>query len=190
MPAKPGRVSNVRTEAERLRMLAGPHGRSAPWRAGRWIISLVRDEAIYLSEWCLSTTDSCRENSSISVGCGVPSDEFTAYSHQLATNLRPSDVAPLLRQGLPRSALAPGSLSAAASRRRKSPQGARAGCARVRCQYTDVLSANPGACSRSRSGRTPKRPRPRGCLSLGYFSLGKQREVTRPPGWRTKLTWT
>ena len=25
------------------------------------------------------------------------------------------------------------------------PEGARAGCARVRCQYTDVLSANPGA---------------------------------------------
>ena len=40
-----------------------------------------------------------------------------------------------------------------------------------------------GASSRSRRADA-RRSRPRGCLSLGYFSLGKQREVTRSPGRR------
>src|SRR6185312_8704126 len=35
-------------------------------------------------------------------------------------------------------------------------------------------------------GHDARRPRPCGCLSLGYFSLGKQREVTRSPGWRAE----
>ena len=52
----------------------------------------------------------------------------------------------LLRQ----DAAKPGAPYGAASRRRKSPQGWRAGCAPVRCSYTDVRSANPAAGSRTR----------------------------------------
>ena len=36
-------------------------------------------------------------------------------------------------------------------RAQEKPEGARAGCARVRCMHTDVHSANPGARSRTRS---------------------------------------
>jgi len=85
-----------------------------------------------------------------------------------------------------RALLLPGPSRPRRGRAGKSPKGraheARAFAVRpgMACQRTS------GASSRSRLGTMPKRPRPRGCLSLGYFSLGKQREVTRPPGWRTK----
>ena len=80
----------------------------------------------------------------------------------------------------------PGALSAAASGGGKSPSGARAGCTRVRCQYRDVLSANLRSRLRSRWAWMPNDRGREGALSLGYFSLGKQREVTRSPGWRAE----
>src|SRR5579859_5486713 len=44
----------------------------------------------------------------------------------------------------------------------------------------DALSTNPA--TRTRTYRAPPDRRlVRGALSLGYFSLGKQRKVTRPP---------
>jgi len=54
------------------------------------------------------------------------------------------------------------------------------------------LPAHGRAVSEPRSGLTSvagQEPGDRdrgGALSLGYFSLGKQREVTRPPGGRTE----
>ena len=57
-------------------------------------------------------------------------------------------------------------------------------------RYTDVPSENPGPTSRP-EGQDARRARRRGGLSLGYFSLATQREVTRPAepddtshGWR------
>jgi len=74
-----------------------------------------------------------------------------------------------------RSGLWPSSPMPRAGGRRNSPQGGRHGC-------------RPG----DRQGRTPCRSTPppvcdpagarhRGGLSFGYFSLAKQRKVTRPP---------
>jgi len=66
-----------------------------------------------------------------------------------------------------------GSPLGAARTRRKKPEGARAGCACVRCQARDGLSAN------LRSGLAQSafgRPRPRGCPSLWLLSLGQARE--------------
>ena len=57
-------------------------------------------------------------------------------------------------------------------------QRSRAGCARVCSQDRDVLSANPVVRSRSRRAGCPETALA-GCVSLGYFSLHKQREVTR-----------
>ena len=48
-------------------------------------------------------------------------------------------------------------------------------------EHTEVPSANPGASSRSRRARMPGDRGREGALSLGYFSLGKQREVTGSP---------
>ena len=56
--------------------------------------------------------------------------------------------------------------------------GWRARCAPVRCQYRDVLSANPAAASRSRKAGCLETAPP-GCVSFGYLSLHKQRKVTR-----------
>ena len=88
---------------------------------------------------------------------------------------------PLLRQGLPRFALQRVPLGRGEQAQEK-PAWARAGCARVRCLYMDVLSANPGACSRSHAGMDARRPRPRGCPSLWLLSLGQARESDWPPG--------
>ena len=71
-----------------------------------------------------------------------------------------------------RALLLPGSLSAAARTRRKSPQGRAHGCARVRCRHRDVPSAN----LRSVLAKSPawsRRPQPRGCVLFGYFLLHK-----------------
>jgi len=54
----------------------------------------------------------------------------------------------LLRQGLPRSALFPGPSRPRRAGGGKVAKRSPAGCRRVRRQYMDVLSANPGACSR------------------------------------------
>ena len=55
------------------------------------------------------------------------------------------------------------------------PQGGRQGCRPVCRQHRDVLSANPRNPSRTR------RARPSGALLFGYFLLGTQEKVTRPP---------
>ena len=64
---------------------------------------------------------------------------------------------------------------AAAGRRRKGPQGGRHGCRPVRCQRRDALSANPGACPRSRRAGRPETAAS-GCPSLWLLSLGQARE--------------
>ena len=63
--------------------------------------------------------------------------------------------------------------------RRKSPQGGRDGSRPVRCQYTDVLSANPAVPSRTCGKLLLPQAGTWGCISFGYFSLCKQRKVTR-----------
>jgi hypothetical protein len=62
----------------------------------------------------------------------------------------------------------------------ESPKGGRHGCRPVFRQDRDVLSKNPGTRTRTR------RARHRGGLSLGYFSLATQREVTRWPAGQRK----
>jgi len=69
----------------------------------------------------------------------------------------------------------------AASMRRKKPEGWRAGCAPVRCQHTDVLSANRRSMLAQSEGRMPGDRATGGVLSFGDFSLHKQRKVTRSP---------
>jgi len=56
----------------------------------------------------------------------------------------------------------------------------RARCAPVRCMYMDVHSTNPVAPSRTRRAGCPESAPP-GCVSIGDFSLHKQRKVTRSP---------
>ena len=90
----------------------------------------------------------------------------------------------LLRQGLPRFAL-PGSPPGRGEQAEEKPEGARAGCARVRRLYRDVLPTNPGACSRSARAWMPAHRDLEGALSLVTF-FGQAKKVTRPPGRRTK----
>ena len=94
----------------------------------------------------------------------------------------------LLRPGRPRSAL-PGSLSAAARTRRKKPEGARARCARVRCQAHGCAVSEPP--ERPRVVTRARCPRDRGregAFLFGYFLLGKHcaagaaRTASRPEG--------
>jgi hypothetical protein len=54
-------------------------------------------------------------------------------------------------------------------------------CGPVRCQSMDGLASNPGAASRTWSTGTVRKARVWGGLSLGYFSLATQREVTCSP---------
>ena len=93
-------------------------------------------------------------------------------------------VASLLRPGRPRFAL-PGSLSAAARTGGKSPKG-RAQDARAFAAAHGRAVSEPPERPRVVAGQESGDRGREGALSLGYFSLGKQREVTRPPGWRTK----
>ncbi len=86
----------------------------------------------------------------------------------------------LLRQGLPRSCS-----SRVPSRSRRAGGGkvakrSPAGCRRVCGQYRDVLSANPGACSRSRRAWMPVDRDLEGALSWVTF-FGQAKKVTRPP---------
>jgi hypothetical protein len=90
----------------------------------------------------------------------------------------------LLRQGLPRFAF-PGSPPGRGEQVEEKPEGSRAGCARVCRQHRDVLSANPGACSRSRRAGMPVDRVLEGALSLVTF-FGQAKKVTRPPGRRAK----
>jgi hypothetical protein len=62
-------------------------------------------------------------------------------------------------------------------------QRARAGGARVFRRYMDVPSENPAGVLRTRRSRA----RSPGALLFGYFLLGTQEKVTRPPPRRTKL---
>ena len=87
-------------------------------------------------------------------------------------------------KALPRSC-SPGSLSAVASARRKKPAGARAGCARVRCLYMDVLSANLRSALAQSPGRSPATAAARVC-SLWLLSLAQARESDWPPGMAVK----
>ena len=61
-------------------------------------------------------------------------------------------------------------------------QRARAGSARVFRRYMDVPSENPAGVLRTRRSRA----RSPGALLFGYFLLGTQEKVTRPPPRRTK----
>ena len=87
-----------------------------------------------------------------------------------------------------RASAFPGSLLAAASARRKGPQGRRDGSRRVCRQRKEALSANPGARSRSFARRSARNRGREGAVSLGSFSLGKQREGTGPQGCGTNRT--
>ncbi len=79
------------------------------------------------------------------------------------------------------------------------PRRAGAGnCPKGRAQDARAFDESTGTCSRRtpeparavcRAGM-PGKPRTRGCLSLGYFSLDKQREVTGGHGWPTIHTRT
>ena len=61
----------------------------------------------------------------------------------------------------------------------KAPQGSARGIAPIPLRHRMCRQRNPAA----RSEPSAQRRAPHsGCLSLGYFSLGKQREVTRSPG--------
>jgi hypothetical protein len=53
-------------------------------------------------------------------------------------------------------------------RAEEKPEGARAGCARVRCAHMDVRSANPAARSRTRRAGCPESAPPGVCF-FGYF---------------------
>ena len=109
-----------------------------------------------------------------------------AFELRIRLDKRTLEQKPLLRQGLPRSARH-GPLSAAASRRRKKPEGARAGSACVRCLYMDVQSANlRSLLAQSRGHGCPRDRGREGALFFGDFLLGKQKKVTRPPGRRTE----
>ena len=85
-----------------------------------------------------------------------------------------------LRQGLPRSAL-PGSPPGRGEQVEEKPEGSPAGCRRVCGLYRDVLSANPGACSRSSRAWMPANRVLEGAFSLVTF-FGQAKKVTRPPG--------
>ena len=75
---------------------------------------------------------------------------------------------------------------ATASARRKGPQGGRDGSRPVRCQHQGRAVSEPRSALAHLRGFTPQAWQ-RGCISLGYFSLGKQREVTRSPQARGTL---
>ena len=76
-----------------------------------------------------------------------------------------------------RALLLPGSLSAAARTRRKKPAGARAGCARVRCQAMDGLSANlRSVLAKSRGHGCPCDRGREGVFSLVTFSCTSKRK--------------
>ena len=81
-----------------------------------------------------------------------------------------------------RALLFPGSLSAAARTRRTKPAGARARCARVRCQAMDGLSANLRSVLAKSPGRSPATAAARVPLLFGYFLLHKQEKVTPSQG--------
>jgi len=81
----------------------------------------------------------------------------------------------LLRQGLPRSAL-PGSLSAAASRRRISREAI---AGRMPASSTSAQGCAVGEPLRllaKFAGRDAGKPRPRGCPFLGLLSFGQAKE--------------
>ena len=84
-----------------------------------------------------------------------------------------------------RALLFPGSPPGRGEQVEEKPEGSRAGCARVRRLYMDVLPTNPGACSRSQRAGMPADRVLEGALSLVTF-FGQAKKVTRPPGWRTK----
>ena len=88
----------------------------------------------------------------------------------------------LLRQGLPRSALPGFPLGRGEDAEEKAAKAWRAQDARpVRLSAHGRAVGEPRSVLAQSPGMDARRPRPRGCLSLGYFSLDKQREVTRPP---------
>ena len=75
------------------------------------------------------------------------------------------------------------------TRRRADGQGPRAARGRARDRAHSAAGQEAPSAEPRPTVANPRRRRGRGtegALSLGYFSLGKQREVTRPPGWRTK----
>jgi hypothetical protein len=68
------------------------------------------------------------------------------------------------------------------------PAGWPTGCRPVFRQHRMCCRKTPES-TRAPAGQDARRARPRGAFSLGYFSLGKQREVTRPPaGGRNALS--
>ena len=89
--------------------------------------------------------------------------------------------AALLRAGARRSTRGPSDASEAGTMR---PAGARAGSARVVGTWT--YRRKPRLRLTVLEGMDARKARLRGVLSLGYFSLDKQREVTRPPPRGTK----
>ena len=62
---------------------------------------------------------------------------------------------------------------------REKPAGSRRGIAAMAKQCMDALSEQPRKAEKRREPRAQREARCRGCISLGYFSLCKQREVTR-----------
>ncbi len=61
------------------------------------------------------------------------------------------------------------------------PEGARAGCARVRREHRDVLPANPGACSRSHARMDARVTADARVSFLWLLSFGQAKERNRPP---------
>jgi len=94
---------------------------------------------------------------------------------------------PCRRSGV---ALDLGSLCDAAKGGRTRPAhraGAREGSRAFRCRTGCPVSGTPADRSEPFAQR---RARHRGRVLFGYFLLHEQEKVTRPPGWRTKLTGT
>ena len=91
-------------------------------------------------------------------------------------NITRAKRAPLLRQGCRALLLPPGSPSAAARARRKKPVGSRAGCARVRCQAMDGLSANLRSALAQSPGTMPGDRGRGGAFSLVTFSWASKRK--------------
>ena len=59
-------------------------------------------------------------------------------------------------------------------RAEEQPEGARAGCARVRCMYMDVHSANPGAHLRTRRAGCPEGAPPGVCFFGDFLCTSKE----------------
>ena len=78
-----------------------------------------------------------------------------------------------------------GSPYGAAGSGRKGPQGRREGSRRFRCQHTDVLSAEPGRCLRTRRAGARRAHRP-GCPFSWLLLFGQAKRSDSPAGMRAK----